>query len=99
MDQLLPLATVIPLLVAAGISALNPVLRGKRRVLDGIAILAAAAVAGLLAVILIQVIHRDQVYWFAGFIRTMASRSASTMPSARSTRAWPAWPRCWSPSR
>ena len=67
MDQLLPLATVIPLLVAAGISALNPVLRGKRRLLDSIAILAAAAVAGLLAVILIQVTHRDQVYWFAGF--------------------------------
>ena len=67
MDQLLPLATVIPLLVAAGISALNPVLRGKRRLLDSIAILAAAAVAGLLAAILIQVIHRDQVYWFAGF--------------------------------
>jgi multicomponent Na+:H+ antiporter subunit D len=66
-DQLLPLATVIPLLVAAGISALNPVLRSKRRLLDSIAILAAAAVAGLLAVILIQVIHRDQVYWFAGF--------------------------------
>jgi multicomponent Na+:H+ antiporter subunit D len=66
-DQLLPLATVIPLLVAAGISALNPVLRGKRRLLDSIAILAAAAVAGLLAVILIQVTHRDQVYWFAGF--------------------------------
>jgi multicomponent Na+:H+ antiporter subunit D len=66
-DQLLPLATVIPLLVAAGISALNPVLRGKRRLLDSIAILAAAAVAGLLAAILIQVIHRDQVYWFAGF--------------------------------
>ncbi len=67
MDQLLPLATVIPLLVAAGISALNPVLRGKRRLLDSIAILAAAAVAGLLAAILIQVIHRDRVYWFAGF--------------------------------
>ncbi len=67
MDQLLPLATVIPLLVAAGISALNPVLRGKRRLLDSIAILAAAAVAGLLAVILIQVTYRDQVYWFAGF--------------------------------
>jgi multicomponent Na+:H+ antiporter subunit D len=66
-DQLLPLATVIPLLVAAGISALNPVLRGKRRLLDSIAILAAAAVAGLLAAILIQVAHRDQVYWFAGF--------------------------------
>ena len=67
MDQLLPLATVIPLLVAAGISALNPVLRGKRRLLDSIAILAAATVAGLLAAIFIQVTHRDQVYWFAGF--------------------------------
>ncbi len=67
MDQLLPLATVTPLLVAAGICALNPVLRSSRRVLDTVAILTAAAVAGVLLAILIQVAHRDQVYWFAGF--------------------------------
>jgi multicomponent Na+:H+ antiporter subunit D len=66
-DQLLPLVTVLPLLVAAGISALNPVLGRQRRVLDGVAILTSAAVAGLLIAILVQVAHRDQVYWFAGF--------------------------------
>ncbi len=67
MDQLLPLATVTPLLVAAGICALNPVLRRHRRVLDTVAILTAAAVAGVLLAILVQVAHQDQVYWFAGF--------------------------------
>ncbi len=67
MDQLLPLATVTPLLMAAMIAALNPLLGRARRVLDGVAILTSAAVAGLLIAILIQVAHRDQVYWFAGF--------------------------------
>ena len=67
MDQLLPLATVIPLIVAAGISALNPVLGRQRRVLDVVAILTSVAVAGVLAAILVQVWHQDQVYWFAGF--------------------------------
>jgi multicomponent Na+:H+ antiporter subunit D len=67
MDQLLPLVTVTPLLMAAAIAALNPLLGRARRVLDGVAILTSAAVAGLLIVIAIQVAHRDQVYWFAGF--------------------------------
>jgi multicomponent Na+:H+ antiporter subunit D len=66
-DQLLPLVTVIPLIVAAGIAALNPVLGRQRRVLDGVAILTSAAVAGLLIAVLVQVSHQDQVYWFAGF--------------------------------
>jgi multicomponent Na+:H+ antiporter subunit D len=66
-DQLLPLATVIPLIVAAGIAALNPVLGRQRRVLDVVAILTSVAVAGVLAAILVQVWHQDQVYWFAGF--------------------------------
>jgi multicomponent Na+:H+ antiporter subunit D len=66
-DQLLPLVTVTPLLMAAMIAALNPLLGRARRVLDGVAILTSAAVAGLLIAILIQVAHRDQVYWFAGF--------------------------------
>jgi multicomponent Na+:H+ antiporter subunit D len=66
-DQLLPLATVIPLLVAAGISALNPVLRSSRRVLDTVAILTAVAVGGVLLKILLQVARREQLYWFAGF--------------------------------
>jgi multicomponent Na+:H+ antiporter subunit D len=67
MNPLLPLATVVPLLVAAGIAALSPLLRRSRRVLDSVAILTSAMVAGLLAVILAQVAHGDAVYWFAGF--------------------------------
>jgi multicomponent Na+:H+ antiporter subunit D len=66
-DQLLPLVTVTPLLMAAVIAALNRLLCGQRRVLDCAAILTSAAVAGLLIPILVQVAHQDQVYWFAGF--------------------------------
>jgi multicomponent Na+:H+ antiporter subunit D len=67
MDQLLPLPVVVPLLVAAFISALSPVLRRRRRVLDAIAICTGAAVAVLLGVIVAQAAHGDVVYWFAGF--------------------------------
>jgi multicomponent Na+:H+ antiporter subunit D len=66
-DQLLPLAVVLPLLVAAAISALTPLLRRQRRVLDSIAIATSAAVAALLVVIMIRVAHHDETYWFAGF--------------------------------
>ena len=67
MDQLLPLAVVVPLLVAAAISALTPLLRRQRRILDSVAIATSAVVAGMLVVIMIRVAHRDQTYWFAGF--------------------------------
>jgi multicomponent Na+:H+ antiporter subunit D len=60
------LAVAIPLLVAAAISALNPLLR-SRRVLDGIAIVTSAGVTAILAVVLVHVAHGDSVYWFAGF--------------------------------
>jgi multicomponent Na+:H+ antiporter subunit D len=66
-DPLLALATVLPLLVGAAISALNMLLRGKRRVLDAVAILTGAAVAAMLAVIMARTAHGDAVYWFAGF--------------------------------
>jgi multicomponent Na+:H+ antiporter subunit D len=66
-DPLLALATVLPLLAAAAISALNMLLRGKRRALDAAAILTAAAVAAILAVIMARTAHGDAVYWFAGF--------------------------------
>jgi multicomponent Na+:H+ antiporter subunit D len=66
-DPLPALATVLPLLVAAAISALNMLLRGKRRVLDAVAILTGAAVAAILAVIMARTAHGDAVYWFAGF--------------------------------
>jgi multicomponent Na+:H+ antiporter subunit D len=66
-DQLLPLAVVVPLVVAAAISALTPLLRRQRRILDSTAIVTSAVVAGMLAVIMIRVAHQDQTYWFAGF--------------------------------
>jgi multicomponent Na+:H+ antiporter subunit D len=66
-DQLLPLAVVLPLLVAAAIGALNPLLRRQRRILDSIAILASAMDAALLVIIMVRVAHRDETYWFAGF--------------------------------
>ena len=67
MDQLLPLAVVLPLLAAAAIGALNPLLRRHRRILDSVAIAASAVVTGLLVVIMIRVAHHDETYWFAGF--------------------------------
>ena len=67
MDQLLPLAVVLPLLMAAAIGALNPLLRRQRRILDSVAIATSAVVAGLLVVIMIRVAGHDQTYWFGGF--------------------------------
>ncbi len=67
MDQLLPLPVVVPLLVAAFISGLSPVLRSRRRLLDAIAVVTSACVAVLLGVIMVRTAHGDAVYWFAGF--------------------------------
>jgi multicomponent Na+:H+ antiporter subunit D len=67
MDQLLALSVVVPLMMAALVSALSFVLRPRRRLLDGIAIATAAAVAVMLAVITYRTAHGDAVYWFAGF--------------------------------
>ena len=67
MDHLLALAVVVPLLVAAGLSALNRFLRPKRRTLDAIGIITAAAVTVMLIVIMIRTAHGDATYWFAGF--------------------------------
>jgi multicomponent Na+:H+ antiporter subunit D len=66
-DQLLPLAVVLPLLAAAAIGALNPLLRGRRRILDSAAIATSAVVAALLVVIMIRAAHHDETYWFGGF--------------------------------
>ena len=66
-DPLLPLAIVLPLVVAAAIRALNPLLRGQRRMLDGVAIAASAVVTVLLVIIMIRVAHHDETYWFGGF--------------------------------
>ena len=67
MDSLLPLAVAVPLLGAAGISALNPLFGKRRRVLDAVAILTAAAVTGLLVTIMLSTAGGQRVYWFAGF--------------------------------
>jgi multicomponent Na+:H+ antiporter subunit D len=66
-NHLPALATVTPLLAAAAISALNPLLRQHRRLLDGTAIVTAAAVTVILVVLTVQTAHGDVVYWFAGF--------------------------------
>jgi multicomponent Na+:H+ antiporter subunit D len=57
----------VPLLTAAGTSALNPLFRHSRLPLDAICIAAAAAVTAMLAVIMLDTAHGDAVYWFAGF--------------------------------
>ena len=67
MDQLLALVVVIPLLCAAGVSALTPVFRSRRQALDTVAIVAAGCVTVLLVVITVRTTHGPQVYWFAGF--------------------------------
>ena len=67
MDQLPALAVVVPLLAAAAISALNPLLRPRGRLLDAVAIATSAAVTVMLAVLTFRAAHGDVVYWFAGF--------------------------------
>ena len=83
MDPLPAVATVLPLLVAAAISVLNMLLRGRRRILDAVAILTGVSVAAILAVIVARTAHGDAVYWFAGFARPVGSPSASTSPPGR----------------
>jgi multicomponent Na+:H+ antiporter subunit D len=67
MDQLLPLTVVVPLIVAAAVSAFNPLFRHRRRPLDAIAILTAAGVTVMLIIIMVRTAGGDEVYWFAGF--------------------------------
>ncbi len=67
MDHLLALAVVVPLLAAAGISALSRFLRPRRRILDAICIGTAGAVTVMLIVIMARTAHGDATYWFAGF--------------------------------
>ncbi len=67
MRQLLPLPVVLPLLVAAAVSAVHPLFRRKRRALDGVAIATSGAVAVILGVLTVAAARRESVYWFAGF--------------------------------
>ena len=65
MDQLLPLPVVLPLLAAAGLAALGPVLRPWRRARDAASIAVGAVVTVILLVIMVRTAGGDQVYWFA----------------------------------
>jgi multicomponent Na+:H+ antiporter subunit D len=65
-DQLLPVPTVLPLLAAAVLAALGPVLGSRRRLLDAAAIAVSATVTVILLVIMARTAGGDQVYWFAG---------------------------------
>ncbi|HEX9065129.1 MAG TPA: hypothetical protein VF843_08470, partial [Streptosporangiaceae bacterium] len=58
---------VLPLLIAAAISALNPLFRRRRRVRDAIAIGTSGTVAVVLGVLMAGSTHGEVVYWFAGF--------------------------------
>jgi multicomponent Na+:H+ antiporter subunit D len=66
-DSLLPLAVVVPLLGAAGISTANPLFGHRRWLLDAVAILVAGAVTGMLVTIMLGTVGGQRVYWFAGF--------------------------------
>jgi multicomponent Na+:H+ antiporter subunit D len=66
MDQLFALSVVVPLLAAAAIVAVRP-LAGHRRVLDLLAVAAAASVAVMLVFLVFRTAGGDAVYWFAGF--------------------------------
>jgi multicomponent Na+:H+ antiporter subunit D len=67
MDQLFALVVVVPLLVAAALVGVRPLLSGRRRALDMVAVLTAASVAVMLLVIMYRTEGGDGVYWFAGF--------------------------------
>lgn len=66
MDPVLPLVVVVPLLMAAAVSGLGPLFKGRRRILDAVAILASATVAGMLISVMIATARSQQLYWFAG---------------------------------
>jgi multicomponent Na+:H+ antiporter subunit D len=66
MNQLFPLAVVVPLLTAAALAALRAPLRDKRQVRGLVAVAAAAAVAVMLGVLVLRTTS-GSVYWFAGF--------------------------------
>jgi multicomponent Na+:H+ antiporter subunit D len=67
MDQLFALSVAVPLLVAAALVGVRPLLSGRRRVLDAVAVLTSASVAVMLLVIMARTYGGDRVYWFAGF--------------------------------
>lgn len=67
MNQLLPLVVAVPLLAGASLSACTPVLKKRRRLADGFAILVSAAVSCTCTVLVFESSGRHSVYWFGGF--------------------------------
>ena len=65
MGALPALPVAVPLLVAAALVALAPVIR--RQVADAVALVTAAAVAALCAALLVQTAAGPVVYWFGGW--------------------------------
>jgi multicomponent Na+:H+ antiporter subunit D len=67
MDQLYALSVAVPLLAAAAILAVRPLLAKHRRALDLVAVLTSASVAVMLAFLVFRTYRADSTYWFAGF--------------------------------
>jgi len=66
MSQLFPLSVAVPLLVAAGLLAFRPLLRGKRQVRGLVAVAASVSAAVMLLVLTLRT-GAGSAYWFAGF--------------------------------
>ncbi len=65
MNPLFPLAVVVPLMTAAALLALQPLLRGRRQVRGLVAVAASAAVCVMLLALTLRA-NAGSVYWFAG---------------------------------
>jgi multicomponent Na+:H+ antiporter subunit D len=87
-DHLLALVVAVPLLTAAAIFATRPLLGDRRRVLDAVAIGAAASVAVMLMVIMARTAGGDQVYWFGGFRPARGIAMAAVLVTASMAFSW-----------
>jgi multicomponent Na+:H+ antiporter subunit D len=67
MDQLFALSVVVPLLTAAAMIALRPLLEKRRLVRDLVAVAASVSVAVMLLVLVFRTDRGDSIYWFGGF--------------------------------
>jgi len=66
MNQLFPLAVAVPLMMAAALLALRPLLKDKRNVRGLVAVAASMSVAVMLLVLTLTT-SSNSAYWFAGF--------------------------------
>jgi multicomponent Na+:H+ antiporter subunit D len=64
-SMLVPLSLAIPMIVAAALVAISPLL--ARRLVDSLAVLAAGSVVAMSVIVLFQSIHAPRVYWFGGW--------------------------------